>query len=38
MAEEVKTQEFWRWPETNWVNPDIDWKKGKVITAGVDVG
>jgi bzd-type benzoyl-CoA reductase Q subunit len=39
MAEEVtKTQEFWRWPETHWVNPDIDWKKGKVITAGVDVG
>jgi len=38
MAEEVKTQEFWRWPETNWVNRDIDCKKGKVITAGVDVG
>ncbi len=39
MAEEVtKTREFWRWPETNWVNPDMDWKKGKVITAGVDVG
>ncbi len=35
---EVKTQEFWRWPETNWVNPDLDWKKGKLITAGVDVG
>ncbi|HUL29044.1 MAG TPA: benzoyl-CoA reductase, bzd-type, subunit Q [Thermodesulfobacteriota bacterium] len=38
MAEEGKTQEFWRWPEANWVNPDLDWKKGKVITAGVDVG
>jgi bzd-type benzoyl-CoA reductase Q subunit len=37
MAQEAK-QEFWRWPETNWVNPDIDWKKGKLITAGVDVG
>ena len=37
MAQEAK-QEFWRWPETNWVNPNIDWKKGKVITAGVDVG
>jgi bzd-type benzoyl-CoA reductase Q subunit len=37
MAQEVK-QEFWRWPETNWVNPNIDWKKGKLITAGVDVG
>lgn len=38
MAEETNAREFWRWPETNWVNPDIDWKKGKVITAGVDVG
>jgi len=37
MGQEVK-QEFWRWPETNWVNPNIDWKKGKLITAGVDVG
>ena len=38
MVEHEKPQEFWRWPETNWVNPNIDWKKGKVITAGVDVG
>jgi bzd-type benzoyl-CoA reductase Q subunit len=38
VAQEAKSQDFWRWPEANWVNPDIDWKKGKVITAGVDVG
>ena len=38
MAQEAKPQEFWRWPEMNWVKPDIDWEKGKVITAGVDVG
>jgi bzd-type benzoyl-CoA reductase Q subunit len=37
MAEESKV-EFWRWPETSWVNPDINWKEGKLITAGVDVG
>jgi bzd-type benzoyl-CoA reductase Q subunit len=37
MGQEAK-QEFWRWPETNWVNPNIDRKKGMVITAGVDVG
>jgi bzd-type benzoyl-CoA reductase Q subunit len=37
MAQGAK-QEFWRWPETSWVNPDIDWKKAEVITAGVDVG
>jgi len=30
--------EFWRWPETSWVNPDIDWKQGRLITAGIDVG
>jgi benzoyl-CoA reductase subunit A len=35
---EVKKVEFWRWPETAWVNPDVDWQKGKLITAGVDVG
>jgi benzoyl-CoA reductase subunit A len=38
MVQEAKPQEFWKWPETHWVNPDIDWKKGKLITAGVDVG
>lgn len=38
MAQKGKPVEFWRWPESNWVNPDIDWKKGKFITAGVDVG
>lgn len=36
MADEVK--EFWRWPESHWANPDIDWRQGKVITSGVDVG
>ena len=29
--------EFWRWTESRWTNPDIDWK-GKIITSGVDVG
>ncbi len=38
VEEETKNREFWRWPETHWVNPNIDWKKGRVITAGVDVG
>ena len=37
MAEEKK-QEFWRWTESNWSNPDINWKDGKYITAGIDVG
>lgn len=37
MAEE-KQQEFWRWTESNWKNPDIDWKDAKFITVGIDVG
>ena len=32
------TKEYWRWKEYNWKSPDIDWTKGKVITAGIDVG
>jgi len=35
---EAKKVEYWRWPESVWVNPVIDWRKGKVITVGVDVG
>ena len=33
-----KKTEFWRWPERRWTSPDIDWKDGKIITAGIDVG
>lgn len=32
------TQEYWRWPESRWTSEDIDWKKSKTITAGVDIG
>jgi benzoyl-CoA reductase subunit A len=31
-------KEFWRWTESNWKNPDIDWKKAHYITVGIDVG
>jgi len=31
-------KEYWRWPETRWTAPDIDWKSGDIISAGVDVG
>ena len=37
MAEEQK-QEFWRWTESNWKNPDIDWNDTQFITVGIDVG
>lgn len=31
-------KEYFRWDEYNWKNPDMDWKDGKAITGGVDVG
>jgi bzd-type benzoyl-CoA reductase Q subunit len=33
----TEKHEFWRWTESRWTNPDLDWK-GKVVTSGVDVG
>ncbi len=36
MAEEKG--EFWRWPESRWTNPEIDWRRGEYITCGIDVG
>ena len=32
------TTEYWRWEESRWTSPDIDWKKASTITAGVDIG
>ncbi len=32
------TQEFWRWKEYNFKSPTINWKRGKLISGGVDVG
>jgi bzd-type benzoyl-CoA reductase Q subunit len=37
MAEERKP-EFWRWTESNWKNPGLDWRRAEFITVGVDVG
>jgi bzd-type benzoyl-CoA reductase Q subunit len=37
MAEEQR-QEFWRWTESNWKHPDIEWKDAEYITVGIDVG
>ena len=37
MADENK-KEFWRWTESNWKNPDIEWKPAQYITVGIDVG
>ena len=37
MADGTK-QEFWRWPESNWLNPDLKWQAAQFITVGIDVG
>lgn len=34
----AEKQEFWRWTELQWTDPNKDWTKANVITAGVDVG
>jgi bzd-type benzoyl-CoA reductase Q subunit len=38
MAEDTANKEYWRWTESNWRDPDIDWKAGDIVSAGVDVG
>jgi benzoyl-CoA reductase subunit A len=35
---EVRTPEFWRWTESNWKNPGLNWREARFITAGIDVG
>lgn len=37
MVEEEK-KEFWRWTESNWKNPDVNWQDGQFVTLGIDVG
>jgi predicted CoA-substrate-specific enzyme activase len=32
------TQEYWKWPESDWTSDSIDWRKAEGITAGIDVG
>jgi len=35
---EVKTQEYWRWPEYRRTVSDKDWRNAGILTAGVDIG
>lgn len=35
---ETGEKEYWRWDETNWVNPGIDWRRAEILSGGVDVG
>lgn len=38
MAQDEKGAEYWRWTESRWTSPDVDWRDGEVVSAGVDVG
>ncbi len=31
-------KEYWRWTESRYTNPDLNWKNADIISAGVDVG
>ena len=31
-------QEFWRWKEYSWQDPNKSWESGAILTGGVDVG
>ncbi|MEW6073719.1 MAG: benzoyl-CoA reductase, bzd-type, subunit Q [Planctomycetota bacterium] len=37
-VQDQKKVEYWRWTESRWTSPDLDWRDGGVISAGVDVG
>ena len=32
------TPECWRWTESNWGSPDLDWRTARFVAAGIDVG
>lgn len=34
----MEKKEYWRWQESCWIDEGRDWRGGKVVTAGVDVG
>jgi bzd-type benzoyl-CoA reductase Q subunit len=31
-------RECWRWKESRWTAPDLDWRKAGIVSAGIDVG
>jgi bzd-type benzoyl-CoA reductase Q subunit len=38
MANAESEKEYWRWTESRYTNPDLNWEDGDIISAGVDVG
>jgi bzd-type benzoyl-CoA reductase Q subunit len=33
-----RQEDYWRWEESSWFDPDRDWREAEFITMGVDVG
>ncbi len=38
MAEAVEQKEYWRWPETIWIDESKNWQDAEVISCGIDLG
>ncbi len=34
----MTSTEFWRWKEYRWHDQGMDWRRGQIVSAGVDVG
>jgi benzoyl-CoA reductase subunit A len=35
---ETPGQEFWRWTESSWKDPRVEWRDAGIVTVGIDVG
>ncbi len=38
MSNAESEKEYWRWTESRYTNPDLNWEDSDIISAGVDVG
>lgn len=38
MSNAESEKDYWRWTESRYTNPDLNWEDGDIISAGVDVG
>ena len=38
MSNAESEKEYWRWTESRYTNPDLNWEDADIISAGVDVG
>jgi bzd-type benzoyl-CoA reductase Q subunit len=38
MSNTESNEQYWKWTESRYTNPDMKWEDGEIISAGVDVG